>query len=156
MKKAKKDDMITLDELKHQLGMPKPTMLTGSIGFVQRTVHKLARKKGWWPMLERSTPAKQKRKELEALVPEKLVLVHSEISEALEEYRSRKVLGEVTFGAENEQGVEKPEGFGVELADAVIRIFDLAEALNIDLGYWIMRKHEFNSGRPRRHGGKRA
>ncbi len=131
-------------------------LLIAPISIAQSIVHQLAKKKGWWPMLERPLPKKQREKQLQALVPEKLALIHSEISEALEEYRSRKVLNEVTFGEENEEGVDKPEGFPVELADAVIRIFDLAEALNIDLGYWIMRKHEYNSGRSRRHGGKKA
>lgn len=148
---------LTMGDVLEHMGAPRPTVLTGSISFVQRAVHELARKKGWWPILEKKgLTAKQRQQQLEAMVPEKLVLVHSEISEAMEEYRSRKMLSEVTFGEENDAGEDKPEGFAVELADAVIRIFDLAEALNIDLGYWIMRKHEYNSGRSRRHGGKKA
>ncbi len=46
----------------------------------------------------------------------------------------------------------KPEGFAVELADAVIRIFDLAGALGLDLEAAMERKHEYNRGRPFMHG----
>ena len=41
-----------------------------------------------------------------------------------------------------------------ELADAVIRIFDLAGFLCIDLEKYIDQKHEYNRGRPYRHGNK--
>ena len=132
-----------------------PNLLMAPIGDVQYTMHQLAVKKGWWPMLSSiSLSTKQKREQIEATVPEKLALIHSEVSEALEEFRSNKRLNEVTFGEDDEE--EKPEGFPVELADIVIRVFDLAQALNIDLGYWIARKYEYNATRKKRHGGKRA
>lgn len=50
----------------------------------------------------------------------------------------------------------KPEGFGIELADAVIRIGDLAARMGIDLSAAIVLKHEYNKTRPHRHGNKRA
>lgn len=55
----------------------------------------------------------------------------------------------------------KPEGFGIELADALIRQGDLAEALTqagipIDLEYCVRLKAAYNKTRPHRHGGKRA
>lgn len=50
----------------------------------------------------------------------------------------------------------KPEGFGVEIADAFIRIGDLVEAMGVDIGPMIKTKHEYNRSRPIRHGGKRA
>ena len=49
----------------------------------------------------------------------------------------------------------KPEGFGVEIADAIIRCLDLTEALGIDIGERILEKHEYNGTRPHRHGGKK-
>lgn len=53
--------------------------------------------------------------------PETVCLIHSEISEALEEYRDRPTdLLVVRY----REGDEKPEGFGVELADIGIRILD--------------------------------
>lgn len=87
-------------------------------------------------------------------VPEKLALVHSEISEALEEYRNHRVghLGDIRFEGDN----LKPEGFAVELADAVIRIGDLCGAMGIDLAEALEVKMRFNKTRPHRHGGKRC
>lgn len=62
-------------------------------------------------------------------IPEKLCLIHSEISEALEALRLENSIGE-------------------ELADAVIRIMDLAEYLDIDLNQEIFIKHNINKTRP--------
>ncbi len=82
-------------------------------------------------------------------VPEKLALIHEEVSEALGEYRSDRMR---LWFAEGSSGSSKPEGFGVELADAVIRIADLAEALEIDLETLIQLKHRYNVNRPHKHG----
>lgn len=46
----------------------------------------------------------------------------------------------------------KPEGFPIELADAVIRILDTAETLKIDLAGAIHTKMEFNTTRDFKHG----
>lgn len=106
--------------------------------------HDLALKKGWWEVSPSSTDGPN--------IPEKLALIHSEISEALEEYRSGRRLEEWTrFKLSS-----KPEGFGVELADAVIRIADLCGYLGLDLAEMISEKHRYNKTRPQRHGGKRA
>ena len=50
----------------------------------------------------------------------------------------------------------KPEGLGSELADIVIRVFDLAGMLKIDIANEIERKMRYNVTRPYRHGGKLA
>jgi hypothetical protein len=52
-------------------------------------------------------------------IEEKLALIHSEISEALEEYRAKRM------DTWSEANSRKPEGFWVELADVVIRLGDL-------------------------------
>ena len=44
------------------------------------------------------------------------------------------------------------EHIGEEIADAVIRLFDLAEGFGYDLEAEIQRKHEINLQRPRKHG----
>lgn len=76
----------------------------------------------------------------------KLALIHAEISEALEEIRKNKAPTEIyTEG-------HKPEGFPVELADAVIRIGDLCGWLGIDLEAAIIRKMAYNKSRPHKHG----
>ena len=75
----------------------------------------------------------------------KIALMHSELSEALEAVR----LG-------NPQDEHCPEfaSLDIELADAVIRIMDFAEARKIDLARAIAAKHAYNVTRPYRHGAK--
>ena len=82
-----------------------------------------------------------------ANVAAKLALVHSEVSEALEELRRYHNLNE-TYA----DGAGKPEGFPVELADACIRIFDLCGWLGVDLEAAVVRKMEFNATRAHKHG----
>ncbi len=50
----------------------------------------------------------------------------------------------------------KPEGLPSELADIVIRVFDLAGALGLDLDTAIEEKMAFNATRSHRHGGRAA
>ena len=52
--------------------------------------------------------------------------------------------------------VRKPEGFPIELADILIRVFDLAEAWDIDLEAALQEKMAYNETRAYRHGGKYA
>lgn len=82
-------------------------------------------------------------------IPEKLALIHSEVSEALEEIRS----GGSTSGVHyTEAG--KPEGFASELADVIIRVGDLCGHLGIDLEEIVRIKMEYNASRPYKHGRK--
>jgi len=84
---------------------------------------------------------------------EYIALVHSELSEALEEYRN----GNMDKGYEDSvyYGPDgKPEGVGIELADAAIRIMDMCENYGIDLEKCIRIKHGYNITRPYKHGGK--
>ena len=104
---------------------------------LQQEIHQMAVQKGWW--------------ETERNVGEMLALIHSEISEALEEWRTGNPIGETYY---SEGG--KPEGFGVELADAVIRILDVCERYKIDLAHTIVEKMAYNAKRAYRHGGKLA
>lgn len=43
-----------------------------------------------------------------------------------------------------------------ESADILIRVFDACSNLGIDIGYSVAKKHEYNSTREKRHGGKLA
>lgn len=73
-----------------------------------------------------------------ALLAQKLCLIHSEISEAME--GARKSL--------KDDKLPHRTMLEVELADAAIRIFDLAGAMRLDLGGAIAEKLEFNKNRP--------
>lgn len=101
-------------------------------------MHANAVERGWWEGGELPTPDE---------IGAKLALIHSEVSEALEELRSGRWLA-----SRIEDG--KPEGFVVELADVVIRCADLCGRLNLDLAGAIEQKHTYNLSRPYRHGGK--
>ena len=100
-----------------------------------KEIHQVAVEHGWW-----STDRE---------FPEIAALIHSEVSEALEDYR----LG-LTYSRYSPSG--KPVGMDFELADIVIRVMDYCGADGIDLEACIEIKHEYNKGRSHRHGSKQA
>ncbi|MBU1067374.1 hypothetical protein KKE60_06275 [Patescibacteria group bacterium] len=88
--------------------------------------HKIAKEKGFW--------SKDRN------VGEMLMLVVSELGEALEAHRN------------NRFDLLQKDGFPDELADVFIRMFDMCEGLGIDVESQIMWKLNYNKIRPRLHG----
>lgn len=80
-------------------------------------------------------------------------LFHSEISEALEEHRRGRLPSEVYYSTDDD-GQPKPEGIPIEIADLVLRIAHFCDFYDINLEASITEKHEYNTGRKYRHGGK--
>ena len=111
--------------------------MSRSITWLQEVAHGTAVAKGWW--------------DEDRGIPECLALIHSEVSEALEDYRDGHMELKTEVSLTN-----KPYGFPSELADIVIRCLDLAGHLGIDLEQAIEVKMAYNATRPHRHGGKRA
>lgn len=79
----------------------------------------------------------------ELVIGQKLLLMHSEISEALEALRAP---------IKQDQHLPTRISLHVELADIVIRIMDLSGKLNVPLGEIIVEKMAFNKSRPHKHG----
>lgn len=98
-----------------------------------REIHRNAEDKGFW--------------EPRPSFGEVVALCHSELSEALEEYRAGRIL-EYTVD-------EKPEGIAVEMADCLIRILDWAASEGVEMDGVVRRKMAYNATRSYRHGGKK-
>ncbi len=131
-----------------------------------KEIHENAVSHGWWDE-ERS-------------VPEIIALCHSELSEALEEYRCGRPNEWYACGESlaDDQGIcepidrfdcakfpfvemcqyhsKKPEGIAVEMADCIIRILDWCGKEGIDIDRILSKKHEYNKSRSFRHGGKKC
>lgn len=119
---------------------------------IQREIHQVNVEKGFW----------EDRKN----VGEVLMLIVSELGEALEAHRSGKSADYQSFAqfteTQNATGEEYAElfrdymkdTFEDEIADTVIRIFDMCEGFGIDLEAHIVAKLEYNKTRPYKHGKK--
>ncbi|MBN2135228.1 MAG: hypothetical protein JW737_05820 [Acidobacteria bacterium] len=92
-----------------------------------RDCHSNAKMKGFWDASQN--------------IPEKVMLVVTELAEGVEAYRNGIVIGE-------------KDCFAEELADAVIRIFDICGYLEIDLEKELREKMKYNKTRPYLHGKK--
>jgi hypothetical protein len=94
----------------------------------QYLCHALAKHSGWWDGVDVND---------KNVIGTKLCLVHSEISESLEGVRKDKMDDHLKHRSQEE----------VELADAIIRIFDLAGARNLDVAGALIEKLAYNQQR---------
>lgn len=125
-----------------------------------KEAHQIAVDHGWW------SP--------EPSFGDLVSLMHSELSEALEEYREgRPMVWNACMTSDDDTPCTKegcgdwyngkceltclspkPEGIAVELADCIIRILDWAGKEGVDMESIIKEKMAYNRTRPYRHGGK--
>jgi len=105
--------------------------------------YETAVKKGWWIHGDRN-------------FGELCALLHSEISEAFEEYRAGHGITEIYFDDPYPDENSKPEGIPVEFADLLIRLFDLCGKYKIPIVEALDMKIKYNKTRPYRHGNKKA
>lgn len=113
---------------------PQLTNIRTAAAALQEACHQAARTSGWW-----GTPDGRiaDPRDNPLCFSNKLCLIHSEISEAMEGDRKNLPDDKLPHRAMRE----------VELADAAIRIFDLAGAYDMDLGGAIAEKLSFNRSR---------
>jgi NTP pyrophosphatase (non-canonical NTP hydrolase) len=78
------------------------------------------------------------------LVLSKLMLIVSELSEAAEAARKPDAQGAIDR--------EEKGNFAEEMADTLIRMYDLCGSLGVDLGLWVAKKMVKNAERPHKHG----
>jgi len=128
--------------------------------------HKTAVEKGFW--------------KTDWNLGEKLMLITSELGEALEAVRTGKEINRTQFDLEIQEAWENfstksatpitfeeytskfvksfenniKDSFEDEMADAAIRLFDLAGKMNVDLDYHIRKKMDYNKTRAILHGKK--
>lgn len=124
-------------DIGHALVDSMDVMNSGNL--LQDVCYGLADQAGWWIDPETGVDVREMHPAYFKLwVATKLALVHSEVSEGLEGHRKDKM----------DDHLPHRKMLEVELADAVIRIFDLAGGLKMDLGGAIAEKLAYNAKRP--------
>ena len=78
-----------------------------------------------------------------------MLLVISEVIEAFEEYRDGRSFQEVYY---NPSKPGKPEGFPIEIAGTIIRLLDMAAAMEINISKALDISMQYNETRPHKHG----
>lgn len=124
-----------------------------SLSEYQKEIYEINVKNGWF--------------EDDRTVGDDIALLHSEASEMLEAFRDwglEDKTREMCTHEHEEDSLDgtyrhpnhlcKPQGFGSEAADVLVRLLDTCERRGIDIEGELERKIAFNATRSRRHGGK--
>ena len=124
---------MSYSTLIHERGFQNDT--ENCIENLQNICHGLSKEAGWWgPHAQQAigvaSPTDQD-------IAEKLLLIHCEISEAVEGRRKNL----------QDDHLPHRKMFDVELADVAIRLFDLAGAMRVDLAGSMVEKMEYNTQR---------
>jgi NTP pyrophosphatase (non-canonical NTP hydrolase) len=106
-------------------------MLAEHLNDLKVAIHAANVQAGWYTDIKTGLPK-------EVNVGEKLMLIVSEVAEAME--ADRKNL--------DDDKLPHRKGIEVELGDALIRILDLCGHLNLDIGGAVKEKLEYNFSRP--------
>lgn len=118
-----------------------------SIAEWQKRIGEWGKRKGW-----DMSKARAKGDRRRDFLLGKLMLVVTEVSEAAECVRDDDFGMNVAVSDGGTVG--KPEGMLSELADAVIRIMHICDAMGLDLDTAIRVKMAYNEQRPYKHGRK--
>ena len=155
---------------------------TGNLNALRDEVHEWSKGKGWWETeADQNVPTKlalahgELSEALEEFRSGKMKLYyHYNKRGGAKEARQVRFDGKLTFvtlfdgpgGLAVEHQIEgpqdwadlgyevKPEGFGIEVVDTFIRLFDLAGFLGLDLDDLYQKKMAYNETRTHRHGDK--
>lgn len=123
---------FTLTKEQHQEELYMNNELKQAIEKMCNACHQAALNGGWWHDLFTGEDMRGKRN-----VGEMLCLIHSEVSEAMEGHRKKLM---------DDKLPHRPM-IEVELADAMIRIADLAGGMGYDLAGALVEKLEYNRTR---------
>lgn len=107
-----------------------------SLNGLAKDIHNISRAKGFWPNGAERNPG------------EVLMLIVTEVAEAMEDIRDGKPLNELLYAKSG----GKLTGVPSEMADIIIRVLDACAAWGIDIDDAVRRKINYNLGRPTLHG----
>lgn len=119
--------------------MPVLENAAASLNLLSAIIHERNVQAGWWTDVRtgESLLGKDEHGRDRRNVPEMLCLIHSEVSEAMEGYRKKLP----------DDKLPHRSMFEVELADVLIRIFDLAGGHELDLAGAVIEKLAYNAQR---------